>query len=63
MRTFIETLEADTASSGCGTLPSVTPLEVAIPGVRAKPVVDDYDADRELAEGWRQLHQNLLVRL
>ncbi|WP_026534599.1 hypothetical protein [Arthrobacter sp. H14] len=59
----IETLEADTASAGCHNIPSVTPLELAVSGVRAKLVVDDYDAGKELSEGWRQLHQNLLVRL
>ncbi|GAB3521738.1 hypothetical protein [Arthrobacter monumenti] len=59
----IETLEANTLSAGCTKIPSATPLEVTVSGVRAKLVVDDYDAGKELSEGWRQLHQNLLVLL
>lgn len=54
----VENLKADTASAGCGDLPSV---ELGAAGVKAKLVVDDYDASKELAEGWRQLHENLLV--
>ncbi|MGM0928098.1 MAG: hypothetical protein ACQEXN_00115 [Actinomycetota bacterium] len=54
----VENLTADTASAGCGGVPSVE-LEAA--GVKAKLVVDDYDASKELAEDWRQLHENLLV--
>jgi hypothetical protein len=54
----VENLKADTASASCSRLPSV---EISAAGVKAKLVVDDYDASTELAEGWRQLHQNLLV--
>jgi hypothetical protein len=54
----VENLTADTASAGCGGLPSIE-LEAA--GVKAKLVADDYDASKELAEGGRQLHKNLLV--
>ena len=54
----VENLTADTASAGCGGLPSA---ELDAAGVKAKLVVDDYDASKELAEGWRQLHKNLLV--
>lgn len=59
----LDELKTDQAHAGCGDIPSVEPIELGIPGVRAKLVVDDYDASKELAEGWRQPHQNLLVRL
>ena len=54
----VENLTADTASAGCSGAPTV---ELDAIGVKAKLVVDDYDAGKELAEGWRQLHKNLLV--
>ncbi|MGM0930164.1 MAG: hypothetical protein ACQEXN_10680 [Actinomycetota bacterium] len=31
-------------------------------GVTAKLLVDGYDASKDLADGWEQLHPNLLVR-
>ena len=54
----VENLKADTASAGCGGAPAV---ELSAPGMTAKLVVDDYDASKELAEGWRPVHKNLLV--
>jgi hypothetical protein len=54
----MENLKAGTAFAGCGGLPSA---ELSAAGVKAKLVVDDYDASKELAEGWSQLHKNLLV--
>lgn len=59
----VEVSKTDEAHSGCGNTSSDEPMALGIPGVRAKLVVDDYDANKELAQGWRQLHQNLLVRL
>jgi hypothetical protein len=58
----IQTPEPETAASGCGNIPSLHPLELGTAGVKAKLTVDDYDPSKELGEGWRQLHKNLLVR-
>jgi hypothetical protein len=39
------------------------PIEVSgAGGVSAKLAVDGYDASKDLADGWEQLHPNLLVR-
>ncbi|HXF02766.1 MAG TPA: hypothetical protein VN601_07225 [Arthrobacter sp.] len=54
----VENLKAETASASCSRFPSA---ELGAAGVKAKLVVDDYDAGKELAEGWRPLHPNLLV--
>jgi uncharacterized protein YceK len=57
----IQTQDPATAASGCGNIPSLHPLELGTAGVKAKLTVDDYDASKELGEGWRQPHKNLLV--
>ncbi|MGW6172332.1 hypothetical protein ACWF5H_02460 [Arthrobacter sp. NPDC055138] len=54
----VENLATDIPSASCGRVPST---ELSAAGVKAKLVVDDYDASNELAGGWRQLHKNLLV--
>lgn len=58
----IQTQEPASAASGCGNIPSLHPLELGTAGVSAKLTVDDYDSSKELGEGWRQIHRNLLVR-
>jgi len=58
----IQTPEPETAASGCGNIPNLHPLELGTAGVSAKLIADNYDASKELSEGWRQLHKNLLVR-
>ncbi|MBP3044809.1 hypothetical protein KKR91_01535 [Arthrobacter jiangjiafuii] len=59
----IENVETSLTSTGCGgEIPGVTVQEPGVPAVEAKLIDNDYDAGRELAEGWRQLHPNLLVR-
>ncbi len=37
-------------------------LEISGRGLTAKLAVDGYDASKDLADGWEQLHPNLLVR-
>lgn len=54
--------EARGPQAGCGGIPSTRPLELGIGGLQARLIVDDYDSSGELANGWEQLHQNLLVR-
>ncbi|MET1155690.1 hypothetical protein [Arthrobacter sp.] len=39
-----------------------SPLEISGSGINAKLAVDGYDASKDLADGWEQLHPNLLVR-
>ncbi|MGM0930905.1 MAG: hypothetical protein ACQEXN_14510 [Actinomycetota bacterium] len=58
----IQTPEPETGASGCGNFPNLHPLELGTAGVSAKLIADNYDASKELSEGWRQLHKNLLVR-
>jgi hypothetical protein len=57
---IIVDLEADDASAGCGGV-GPEPLELGISGVKAKLIQDTYDASKELAADWEQLHPNLLV--
>lgn len=59
----IENVETTLSATGCGgEIPGVTVQESGLPAVEAKLINNDYDAGKELAEGWRQLHPNLLVR-
>ena len=58
----IQTPEREHAASTCGNMHSLHPLELGTAGVKAKLAVDDYEASKELGEGWRQLHKNLLLR-
>ena len=59
----IENVETSLTSTGCGgEYPGVTVQEPGVPAVEVKLIDNDYDAGKELAEGWRQLHPNLLVR-
>ena len=58
---IIVEVEASGASSGCGGT-GREPVELGTAGVWAKLVQDNYDAGKDLAEGWEQLHPNLLVR-
>jgi hypothetical protein len=39
-----------------------SPLEISGSGIKAKLAVDGYDVSQDLADGWEQLHPNLLVR-
>jgi hypothetical protein len=39
-----------------------SPLEISGSGITAKLALDGYDASKDLADGWKQLHPNLLVR-
>ncbi|MFT4471001.1 hypothetical protein ACMX2H_13950 [Arthrobacter sulfonylureivorans] len=57
---IIVDLEVDEASAGCGKV-GPEPLELGVSGVKAKLIQDRYDASRELAADWEQLHPNLLV--
>jgi hypothetical protein len=59
---IVHRLGGEDMSAGCGGNVSLGAVEVGSFGLKAKLTADGYDASRELAEGWRQLHQNLLVR-
>lgn len=60
---IIEDSKADGPGAACGGIPGgLTPLELESGAVKAKLIEDDYDASDDLAEGWEQLHQNLLVQ-
>lgn len=57
----IRNAAADEAAAGCSDSIKLHPVELETIAVKAKLTVDGYDSSKELAEGWRQLHQNLLV--
>jgi hypothetical protein len=57
----IQNVEADEAASACTDSIRLHPVELETIGVKANLTADEYDASKELDEGWRQLHQNLLV--